>query len=70
VLDHRSATLGDRITQLPAPVMAMDVPTDLITGVEISQGSWPHHVPGELACQWCTRYPGDDVADSEAQLGV
>src|SRR5262245_55367426 len=50
--------------------MAVDVPTDLITGVEISRGSWPHHVPRELACQWCTRYPGDDVADSESELGI
>src|SRR5262249_23154965 len=49
VLDDRGAPLGYSITQFPAPVVAVDVPTDLITGVEIGQGGWPHHVPGDLA---------------------
>jgi hypothetical protein len=70
VLDHRGAALGDRIPQFPAPVMAVDAPTDLITGIEIGQGSWPHRVPGELVSQRRTCYPGDDIADSESKLGV
>ena len=66
VLDNRGAALRYRISQFPAPIMAVDAPTDLITDFEIGQGGWPYRVPGELASQRRTCYPGDDVTDSES----
>ena len=83
ILFSRSTDGGVTFLQTPAakqvsnslgcsfsPVMAVDAPTDLITGVKIGQGDWPHRVPGELASQRRTCDPGDDVADSESQLGI
>src|SRR5215470_3764942 len=70
VLDHRGVALLDGVAQLATPVMAVDTPTDLITGVEIIQGGRPHRVPRDLQGRRYTGYPGEEVTHGEAQLGV
>jgi hypothetical protein len=70
VLDNGSASLLYGIPEFPTAVMAVDLPTDLSTGIEISEGGRPHRIPGELEGQRRAGHPGKAVTHGEAQLSV
>src|SRR2546428_9314152 len=70
VFDDCGAALLDRLLEFPAPVMAVDTPTDLVARLKIGQGRRPHGVPRELESQRCPGYSGDHVAHYKAQFGV
>ena len=70
VLDHRRAALLNRIAQFPTPIMAVDTPTDLVTGIEIGGSSQPHRISRELEGQRCTGYFRDQIAHGKAELGI
>jgi hypothetical protein len=48
VLDDGCGSLLDRIEQFATTVMAVDVHTDLVAGVQITLGGWTNGVSGHL----------------------
>src|SRR5688572_32940130 len=57
-LDEGRGSLLDRIEQFPTTVMAVDLHTDLIAGVQITLGGWAHGVPGNLHGEGCPLHSG------------